>query len=158
MKSISIITLLALVAMLATPKAEAKDNTGAIVGGIVGGIIIGSILSDDDSCATTSVSVGYDTRYGAYGHWEWTTVRTWVPGYHEVRYDRCGNRYRSWVPGYYTHTRQRVWVADRYAGSRYRHDDHRDRHYGRHDDDRRDNDRDDRRGERIRDSRVTHRF
>lgn len=162
MKTISIITLFALVAMVTAPRAEAKDNTGAIVGGIVGGIIIGSILSDDDGYSA-SVSVGYDSRHGSYGHWEWTSVRTWVPGYHERRYDACGNRYRAWVPGHYTFVRQRVWVADRHVsrhhGHHYDRYDRYDRRDGRRHHDYREGSRDrghDRRDDGRRSSRSTY--
>lgn len=138
MKTISIISLLAVLALAATPRAEARDNTGAIVGGIVGGIIIGSILADDDDHdrrVSTSVTVGYDHRRdAAYGRWEWTTSRTWVPGYHERHRDSCGRRYTVWVPGHYAVVRERVWVADSCPPPRY---SHHDRKRDSRDDDRR---------------------
>ena len=163
MKTISLISLFALVAMVATPKAQANDKTGAIVGGILGGIIIGSIIADDDDCssASYSVGIGYDTGYGVYGHWEWTNVRTWVPGFYERRYDRCGNHYRAWIPGHYSFVRQKVWISEPHPRHyRYeRHDgyDRRD-YYDRHDS-RRNDYRDSRHdNDRHHEERATHRF
>lgn len=149
MKFIPSITLLALAAALLAPSdAKAGDTERAVIGGLIGGIIIASVLDDD-----ANVSVGYSSHYGRHddGHWEWVSVRTWVPGYYERRRDHCGNLMKVWVSGHYTLVKQRVWVD---TGHRRGHSNwhygyrsgHRDRDYC--DEDRRGDwrDRDHRRG------------
>lgn len=159
MKIIPSITLIAVAAALFAPSAaKAGDKERAVLGGIIGGIIIASVLDDDD----TSISVGYSNHYGRHGHWEWVSVRKWVPGYHERRRDHCGNWVRVWVSGHHAFVKQRVWVdagyRDRHYGYRDGHRDHGHRDYrdsrrgGHHDDDRRDYRRDDRRDDRRRGS------
>lgn len=126
MKTISLVSLLAIFATISVPKANAGDDAGAFIGGLIGGAIIGSVLADDD--VHTSVSVGFSS----HGYYDWVSVRTWVPGYHTHRRDHCGNLYRVWVSGHYTHVKQKVWVSgsprhyDRYD----RHDHRRDHRYG----------------------------
>lgn len=154
MKITSSITLIALAAALFAPShAKAGDKEKALIGGLIGGIIIASALDNND----TSISVGYSNHYGRHGHWEWVSVRTWVPGYHERRRDHCGNLVRVWVSGHYTFVKQKVWVDGGHRSGHYGYrDGHRDHGHGdyrddrrrrdRYDDDRRDHDRgDDRR-------------
>ena len=152
MKTISTIALLAVASLLLIPNAQADDKTRAFIGGLIGGVILNEVL--DDSNVHTSVSVGYHNRRG---HYEWVSVKTWVPGYYERRCDRYGRSYKVWVPGYHTYTKQKVWVEgrghrhyDRYDRRHHRHDSyyHRDRSH--HRDHRRDDRRDHRRHQNVR--------
>lgn len=132
MKSISILTLLALVAAFATPNtAKAGDDEKALIGGLIGGLIIGAAIADNDH--HTSIEVGYHGSSRHHdGYWTWTTRKHWVPGYYERRRDHCGNRVKVWVSGHYTVVREKVWVSERdrhYSRGHYdssRHDHYRD--------------------------------
>ncbi len=138
MKSIALLTLIAVSAAIVTPEAKADKETRALIGGLVGGLIIGTALADDDS--RSHVSVGYSRSHRSHGHWEWISVKKWVPGHRTIRYDRCGTRYKTWTPGYYTYVRKKVWVERDYRGG-YGHRDYRRHHrsdyYDDCDDDRR---------------------
>lgn len=110
--------LAAVAALTLVPKqAQAGDKELALIGGFIGGLIVGSAINDSRTDVHyDTVVVGHDYRHhgrydrGGRGHWEWRTVRIWVPGCHETRYD-YGRRIRVFVPGYYETRRERVWVA-----------------------------------------------
>ncbi|MDQ8201966.1 hypothetical protein [Pelagicoccus sp. SDUM812003] len=152
MKSISILTAIALCAALLTPNtAKAGDSEDALIGGLVGGLIIGAVLADND--VDTRFEVGYRSHRGHHdGYWTWVSRKKWVPGYYERRRDHCGNRIKVWVSGHYTYVKEKVWVShrdhrghDRYDrcdrrghhdncrscshDSRHRDDRYRDRHH-----------------------------
>jgi len=125
------------------PVAHADDETRALIGGLIGGIILGSAIDDGQH----HVEVGYGHRRhhrhydgcGCGGHYEWITVRVWVPGGWSFRYDDCGNRYRVRTHGHYIHKKKRVWVSHGHRDhGRYDHGyrDYGRRHYGRRDYDR----------------------
>ena len=108
--------LLAAVAALAlVPKqAQAGDKEIALIGGFIGGLVVGSAINNDRGY------VGYDSQvvvhdYGRYdrgprGHWDVRTVRVWVPGFWQTRYE-YDRRVQFFVPGHYEMRRERVWVA-----------------------------------------------
>lgn len=135
MKTISALTLIAVVAAFITPNSvHAGEKERAIIGGVLGGIIIGAVLADDD--IHTRVSVGYHNRghHRSDGYWEWVTVKTWRPGYYERSCDRYGRTRKVWISGHYDYHKKKVWVETRRGGygRHYREsDDHRYDRYDR---------------------------
>jgi hypothetical protein len=128
--------LLAAVTVLAfAPKqAQAGDKEIALIGGFIGGLVVGSALNSGSAHAgyDTTVVVHDYNRYdrGPRGHWEWTSVRVWVPGYWETHYD-YGRRVQVFVPAHYQTRRERVWVA--HGGGRGYDRHHRYDRYERYD-------------------------
>lgn len=59
------------------------------------------------------------------GHYEYRSVKKWVPGSWVVHYDDCGSRYKRWQRGYYKIVRKKVWVENEPAC------EIEDRHYSR---------------------------
>lgn len=122
------------VSLVGTPKpAEARDGDKAVaaMGGFIGGLIVGSAINDSPSVVVAHrpspqvrVVVSHGHRHDRrHGHWEWVTVREWVPG-HWAYVDRGRGRdrgHRVWVAGHYDYRRDRVWVAHR----GFRHQDRR---------------------------------
>lgn len=91
------------------------DEALAAIGGFIGGVIVGAALDshDRDYCPPPPrvvVETGYHARRG---HWEWVSVRAWVPGCWVVVRDDHGRRVRTWNRGHYEHRRERVWVTAR---------------------------------------------
>ena len=111
---------LAVGTLIGTP-APAKADDGevlAAIGGFIGGVIVGSHSRDVEYLPPAprshfGVSVVVDSRHGRSGHWEYVSMRTWVPGRWLVRFDDCGRRVRTFERGHYEVRRERVWVDAR---------------------------------------------
>lgn len=141
MKTISSIILIAVIASFTAPQAQANKEGRALLGGIIGGIILGNALADNE--IHTSVHVSNSYGHHGNGYYDWVSVKTWVPGHYERRYDNCGNRYKAWISGHHSYVRQKVWVESRrqhrreHYSNQNRHSDHRRGHYDRSDSHRR---------------------
>lgn len=111
----------ALSGVVGIPQTARAGNDGlAALGGFIGGLIVGSTVGHPQN--------DYDYRPPAYhdgpdividngprarGHWEWVTVKVWVPASWVVRYDNCGRSFRDFRPGYFEFRRERTWVDGR---------------------------------------------
>lgn len=110
-------------ALMGSPiRAEASHNRHdndheviAAIGGFIGGVIVGSTINSNNlPPPRVGVAVSYGHDHGRrHGHWEWTTVRVWVPGRWAYVDRDHGRSRRVWMDGYYDHRRERVWVAHR---------------------------------------------
>lgn len=121
------ILLLGLIARPTTVRAG--DEALAALGGFIGGVIVGTVINDHDDDRTVIIrgNSGRRDRYDRYdrhdrydrndrghrpsGHWEYRTVRKWVPGYWTTVHDRCGDRRRVWIEGRHVRTQVRVWIS-----------------------------------------------
>lgn len=92
------------------------DEVIAAIGGFIGGVIVGSAINNGapppPPPARVEVSYGHSPSH-RHGHWEWRTVRVWVPGYWAWADRDCGRPRKVWVDGYYDRRRERVWIAHR---------------------------------------------
>ncbi len=135
-KYLTLLILPVLCLSLGAGRAAAGDEAWAALGGFVGGVITTKVFDhhrDYHRGHRTEVIVVERDRPGKHhGHYthghskhgcdnrcdryerpvRYKTVRTreWVPGFWEVRYDRCGTRIRTWQPGYYKQATKRVRV------------------------------------------------
>jgi hypothetical protein len=110
MKNIIKITLVTILAIgLNTGRATANDEAAAAIGGFVLGMITGAVI--DNNHDHVSVSVRGDYGHRPRGHWETRRVRVWVPGYWDVRINRCGDRIRVYQKGHYSYRHEKVWVS-----------------------------------------------
>ncbi|MBE2214739.1 MAG: hypothetical protein IAE82_12780 [Opitutaceae bacterium] len=89
------------------------DEVIAAIGGFIGGVIVGSAITNGAPPPPPSarVEVSYGNHGGRHGHWEWRTVRVWVPGRWAYVDRDCGRPRRVWIEGYHDRRRERVWVS-----------------------------------------------
>ena len=108
--------------LLGTPtfsKADHRshDDDGeaiAALGGFIGGLIVRASIDEAaprHSVAGEECHPRHERR--RHGHWEWATVRVWVPGCWTYVERRCERPRRVWVEGHYDYRRERVWVSHR---------------------------------------------
>ncbi len=124
MKSTISIFLTATFFLASTPKAQAGDDGWAAFGGFLGGVIVSSISHDIKNRhhdRHREEVVYYDLGHNSYGHYEYRTIKTWVPGCWTYREDHHGRTIKVWVEGYYTYEKERIWVRDRYRSRSYGH-------------------------------------
>lgn len=140
MKTTGIIAALSLTFLSQSPRVYTGDEGWAALGGFVSGLIAANaghrqfhaehynrgrhrseIKYERHRGSEVVVSINR-SRHVQPGHYEYRTVRRWVPGHWVYHEDDCGRTTKVWSSGHYAHRTIKVWVEyhpRHYSGARY---------------------------------------
>lgn len=117
--TICILTMAIVVAGI--QNVQAGDKEKYLAGGLIGGWLLNEVF--DRSCvdvhSTRKIVVEHRScERRPAGHYEYRTVKVWVPGYHRQTVNRCGRVEYCWVPGHFECRTEKVWVSHEHRISR----------------------------------------